>query len=426
MLDPGSSTIRAGFAGEDTPKSVIPSHYGQRTDADSSAATTGLLFGDNTLHNPQPHGLEIKTPFNSEGVIDDWDVAGRLFEYSITSRLTGRTATPASKNGLNDGDADGDVKMGDDAADGEAQEAAAQEADREAAKAVEAAQESEKLLTEHPILMTEPAWNPTKNREKCMEIALEQWGAPAFFLSKTGGLTAYVLSRVDLMTILIGAGSRLESRLPWSSTSGRTRLPSRRYLTASYSKKVRLPRSYFPHRPSVSCSPYTGVQKSRLAGNFLSDQIRLQFSQMTPPVPLVPYYTVKSKSPVDAGAPANAVYHTFKQDPTTSFRKYQEDRVLTSFKESMVQVWSGPGALDVPANLEMAKAQPPRPFEMPDGWNQVFGIERYRVAEGLFSASAALKVRKRIRASPFPRVVSLFYAGTPVSQQFLLSLMQIC
>lgn len=260
VLDPGSSTIRAGFAGEDTPKSVIPSHYGQRTDADLSAATTGLLFGDNTLHNPQPHGLEIKTPFNSEGVIDDWDVAGRLFEYSITSRLTGRTATPASKNGLNDGDADGDVKMGDDTVDGEAQEAAAQEADRQAAKAVETAQESEKLLTEHPILMTEPAWNPTKNREKCMEIALEQWGAPAFFLSKTGGLTAYVLSRVDSMTILIGAGSRQESRLPWSSTSGRTRLPSRRYLTASYSKKVLLP-GFCPQGPKRFTADH--IQASR-------------------------------------------------------------------------------------------------------------------------------------------------------------------
>lgn len=134
---------------------------------------------------------------------------------------------------------------------------------------------------------------------------------------------------------------------------------------------------------------------------------------MTPSVPLVPYYTVKSKSPVDAGAPANAVYHTFKEAPTASFRKYQEDRVLTSFKESMVQVWSGPGALDVPANLEMAKAQPPRPFEMPDGWNQVFGIERYRVAEGLFSASAALKV-SRTESKPLLSHVSLPFSMLPL------------
>lgn len=62
----------------------------------------------------------------------------------------------------------------------------------------------------------------------------------------------------------------------------------------------------------------------------------------------------------------------------------------------MVQVWQGPGRLDSAdgggnhMNVEAAKSLPPRPFEMPDGWNQVFGIERFRVVEGLFDAKAAL------------------------------------
>jgi len=108
---------------------------------------------------------------------------------------------------------------------------------------------------------------------------------------------------------------------------------------------------------------------------------------------------VKTKSPVDAGAPSNATYYQFSTPPTDSFRRLQEERVLTSFKESIVQVWPGPGKLDMQdsaghhQNLEAARGQPSRPFEMPDGWNQVFGIERLRVAEGLFDASAALKVR---------------------------------
>lgn len=119
---------------------------------------------------------------------------------------------------------------------------------------------------------------------------------------------------------------------------------------------------------------------------------------MNPPVPLVPHYMVKSKHPVDAGTPSNAVYTQFATPPTDSFRRLEEDRVLTSFKETIVQAWTGNGKLDQTdptghhPNLEEARRMPPRPFEMPDGWNQVFGVERFRAVEGLFDAKAALKV----------------------------------
>lgn len=120
---------------------------------------------------------------------------------------------------------------------------------------------------------------------------------------------------------------------------------------------------------------------------------------MDPVAPLVPHYMVKSKSPVDAGQSSNAEYMKFDIPPTDSFRKNEEERIFTSFKESMVQVWQGPGKLDQAdgvgnhPNINAVKDLPSRPFEMPDGWNQVFGIERFRVAEGLFDAKAALTVR---------------------------------
>ena len=140
----------------------------------------------------------------------------------------------------------------------------------------------------------------------------------------------------------------------------------------------------------------TGIQKSSLGGNFVSEQLRLQFSKMDPVVSFTPHFMVKSKSPVDAGQAPNATYAKFDVPPTDSFRKNGEERIFTSFKESMVQVWQGPGKLDVVdgmgnhINVDTIKSLPPRPFEMPDGWNQVFGIERFRVAEGLFDAKAAL------------------------------------
>jgi len=143
---------------------VIPSYYGIQT----SGSDSKLLFGENAIHNPLPH-LDVRNPFNSESVVEDWDTAAKLFEYSITSRLTGQSQTPASKNGLNDdpkdGERDGDVAM-------------------------EGVEDQEKSMAENPLLMSEPAWNPTKAREKAMEIALEDWGVPAFWLGKTGMLAA--------------------------------------------------------------------------------------------------------------------------------------------------------------------------------------------------------------------------------------------
>lgn len=140
-----------------------------------------------------------------------------------------------------------------------------------------------------------------------------------------------------------------------------------------------------------------GVVRSPLAGNFISSQLRVLFSTSQPQITLKPHYLINSKTPVDAGAPPQATYRTFPAAtaPRQSFRWLQEDRILTEFKESVVQVWPGPGRLSALSqnggtNEEHAKTLPGRPFEMPDGWNQMFGVERYRVSEGLFDAKMAL------------------------------------
>lgn len=44
------------------------------------------------------------------------------------------------------------------------------------------------------------------------------------------------------------------------------------------------------------------------------------------------------------------------------------------------------------ANPEVARTIPGRGFEMPDGWNNVFGLERFRAAEGLFDEKAVVAV----------------------------------
>ena len=160
VLDCGSYSTRAGFAGEDAPKSVVPTHYGSLPSGDR-------LFGENAIHLPRPD-MEIRNPFNADGIVEDWETASKLWEYAITSRLTGAKSTPPSKNGLNDAkDENGDVAM-DEGADSH----------------------DENALSEYPLMMTEAPWNPIKAREKTMEIAMEEWNVPAFFLAKNGQLAA--------------------------------------------------------------------------------------------------------------------------------------------------------------------------------------------------------------------------------------------
>lgn len=44
--------------------------------------------------------------------------------------------------------------------------------------------------SEHPVLVTEPAWNTPANRERMAEIMFEEFQVPAFYIANTGVLNA--------------------------------------------------------------------------------------------------------------------------------------------------------------------------------------------------------------------------------------------
>jgi actin-related protein 4 len=164
VLDPGYSSTRAGFAGEDTPKSVIPTSYGKYTSGDQEK----YIYGDSIYVSPRP-GLSIHNPMGRDGVVEDWDMAEKVWEYSFSSRLTGAKPSDPMQNGLND-----DVPK------------------EELPTEMEGVEADEKPLADSPLLMTECGWNPTKAREKTVEIAMENWGTPAFYLARNGVLSSYV------------------------------------------------------------------------------------------------------------------------------------------------------------------------------------------------------------------------------------------
>lgn len=144
--------------------------------------------------------------------------------------------------------------------------------------------------------------------------------------------------------------------------------------------------------PTTDSAPRTATTKSNLAGNWVSNQIRLMFAQSQPAIALRPYYMIQSKTAVDAGATASFMLRKFEKQPTPSFHLLQEERLLNEFKESCVQLWNPlvnhEQTLGNSGDFIKAQNQD-RPFEFPDGANNVFGVERFRAAEGLFDVKSA-------------------------------------
>ena len=284
-------------------------------------------------------GLEVRNYMSRDSVVEDWDAATLLWENALLRRLHAPRATAPARNGLNDDpqkDGEGDVDMG--GAD------AAPEVDAEG---------EEKPLAENPLLMTEAPWNAGKAREKAAEVIMESWGCPAFWLSRTPVLSAFAAGKASALVIDVGG----------ANTS----------VTCIHDGMV-LKRS---------------VQRSPVGGLWLSDQVRSMLSQSEPPVDLVPTFLVESKTPVDAGLPAQYRRRQFPFEIHPSFQAWEEERVLTEFKESVVETWRGPNRYSAPGNEEFIRGQPGRVFEMPDGSNQMWREQRFRVSEGMWDEGAA-------------------------------------
>lgn len=128
MLDIGTSTTKCGFAGEDSPKFVVPSSVGVvggEEGASSDGATR--LVGTSAL-GVRRDGMRVESAL-TDGIVTNWDAAEALISHAYKSCLCTSAA-------------------------------------------------------EHPVLMAEPSFNTPAAREKMAELLFEQFSAPALFLSK--------------------------------------------------------------------------------------------------------------------------------------------------------------------------------------------------------------------------------------------------
>ncbi|KAJ2905721.1 Actin-related protein 4 [Zalerion maritima] len=338
VLDPGYYFTRAGFAGEDAPKAVQPSFYARINGADQPKD----IYGEQYLIPRE--NLEVRNYMTKDSIVEDWDTAPKFWESLIRNQLLPPRQVAPKQNGLNDiprEDQEGDVEMGD---------------SNGADKTGDTAEDEElKLFEESPLLMTEAPWNTTKNREKSIEMAMEGWGCPAFWISRTPTLVSFAAGKPTALIIDVGAANAS--------------------VVAVHDGHV-LKRS---------------IQKSPVGGLWLSQQVQALWEGNDPKVEPVPFFMVENKAPVDAGAPAQYTARKLGFDISETFRAYEDERLRTEFKESVVEVWRGPTRFMMPGTEEIARNQTPgRVFEFPDGSNHMWRETRYRVAEGMWDDTAQL------------------------------------
>ncbi|POS84094.1 actin-like protein [Erysiphe pulchra] len=152
VLDNGSGTIRAGFAGDDLPKCFFPSFVGRPKHL---RVLAGALEGDVFIGDraQELRGLlKIRYPLE-HGIVTDWDDMERIWEWVYGEGL--------------------------------------------------------KTLSEeeqHPVLLTEPPLNPRSNRDVAAQILFETFNVPALYTSIQAVLSLYASGRTTGIVLDSGDG----------------------------------------------------------------------------------------------------------------------------------------------------------------------------------------------------------------------------
>lgn len=176
VLDNGSGTIRAGFAGDDLPKCFFPSWVGRPKHLRVLAgALEGDVFIGQKAATELRGLLKINYPLK-HGVVTDWDDMERIWEYVYGEGLKTlseevRLAPMASFQGSC----------------------------------------TDRLL-QHPVLLTEPPLNPRSNRDTAAQILFETFNVPALHTSIQAVLSLYASGRTT--GIVLDAGDGVSHAVP--------------------------------------------------------------------------------------------------------------------------------------------------------------------------------------------------------------------
>ncbi|OMJ73507.1 hypothetical protein SteCoe_27807 [Stentor coeruleus] len=150
VIDNGSGVCKAGFAGDDAPKSVFPSIVGR-------PRLPGIIVGTEQKEvyigeeaKSKSGVLNLKYPI-SHGIVTDWEDMERVWHHTFFNEL--KTAAD-----------------------------------------------------EHPVLLTEVPLNSKTNREKMTQIMFDTFNVPAFYVEKHPVLSLYSIGKTTGLVFDSGHG----------------------------------------------------------------------------------------------------------------------------------------------------------------------------------------------------------------------------
>ncbi|GBE79268.1 Actin-related protein [Sparassis crispa] len=342
VVDIGSSSVRAGYAGDDTPKAFVPTTYGFIEEPSSPEDDIEMadVYGVEKLP-PQKklnlfigqngpsiwrEGMQAGNPVQN-GLIHDFNPIPPLISHALVDMMR---CNPE----------------------------------------------------EHPVLVTEPAWNTKENRERMAEIMFEEFHVPAFYIANTSVLNAFAAGKGSALVIDVG-----------QSTASVTPVVDGFVLRKGLMYSA-LPQLVHAHAKHLLVTP-----SSRRAG-----------------IQLIPHQLIASKQPVDAGVPPR---FELRQDriagTTESWRTWAESREVDEWIQSVA------GILDQGWNEQAATQRGPRHYEFPTGYNYHFSsLERSMVGEQLFSHSPQMIATNPNLPKTIPALISASLSACDVDLRQVL------
>ncbi|KZV75422.1 brg1-associated factor b [Peniophora sp. CONT] len=321
VVDIGASSVRAGYAGDDTPKAVVNSNYGfiaESTDGDAvmddgsagSASSSKMFIGQ---HGPTVWraNMQVGNPIQ-DGMINDFKPIPALMRHALQ-----------------------DVMHVD--------------------------------STEHPVLVTEPAWNTPENRERMAEIMFEEFQVPAFYIANTAVLNAFAAGKGSALVIDIGKS------------------------TASVTPVV----DGFVLRKGLVHSSLPQLVHASARNQLINQQPN------HPPIQLLPHQLIAGKTPVAPNAPPMfQIRHDRTSQTTPSLLKYYEEREVDEWIQSVA------GVLDQGWNDQLVNSRPAKQYEFPTGFNAYFGKDRFQVGEMWMGASRDVQTSNPGLPPALPQLLS--------------------
>tara|TARA_R110002050_G_scaffold139938_11_gene264524 strand:+ start:2231 stop:2911 length:681 start_codon:yes stop_codon:yes gene_type:complete len=164
IVDVGTHSVKAGYAGEDTPKAVFPTYIGILDEVATYDATVGsgrpgedepmgsaakvrkYYCGVNKLGRRDE--MEMVSPLQY-GLVHDMDLLEKLYDHALIERMGMQPR-------------------------------------------------------EHPILLTEPSFNTKEIREKITELFFEKYDVPAYFVAKEPVCSCFASGRSTGLVLDVG------------------------------------------------------------------------------------------------------------------------------------------------------------------------------------------------------------------------------